>query len=239
MDNFQHMPSTRHGNIAVLMGGVSREREISLRSGQSLVEAYQRQGIAVEPVDVHSWKPLVSRLLEKNIQTAVLALHGPCGEDGAVQGLLESLSIPYTGSGIAASAVCMDKVLCKRILRDGGLPTPDWSLARVVDGEIEKLDNRKSWVEAPVFVKPGNSGSSFGVFFVKTLESLKEILVKSAQMSEGDPKKAVILVERAIVGHELTLSILDDTPLPIIEIQPEKGFFSYDNKYTAGRTCYK
>ncbi len=238
MDHMQPSSTSHHGNIAVLMGGVSREREVSLRSGQALVGAYQRLGIPVIPIDVHSWKTLVPTLMKHEIQTVVLALHGPCGEDGAIQGLLESLSIPYTGSGIAASAICMDKVMCKRLLRDGGLPTPDWSLARVVDGQIEKIDNRKSWVEAPVFVKPAGSGSSFGVFFLKTLESLREILIKSAEMSEVGQKHPTLLVERAVTGYELALSILDDQPLPIIEIQPEKGFYNYENKYTVGRTRY-
>lgn len=239
MDDRQHIPTLHHGNIAVLMGGVSREREVSLRSGFALVDAYQRQNIPVYPLDIQSFRSLVPTLIEQKIQTAILALHGPCGEDGAIQGLLETLSIPYSGSGIAASAICMDKVLCKRILRDAGLPTPDWSLAHVRNGQIDKLDPHTPWVQAPVFVKPASSGSSFGVFFVKTLESLKEVLIKSAQMSEMYQETPSLLVEKAVIGHELTLSILDDQPLPMIEIQPEKGFYSYDNKYTAGRTCYK
>ncbi|HAT51033.1 MAG: D-alanine--D-alanine ligase [Nitrospirae bacterium] len=239
MDDKQSIPISRYGNIAILMGGVSREREVSLRSGNALVAAYQRLNIPVHPMDIQSFRSLVPTLIEKNIQTAVLALHGPCGEDGAIQGLLETMSIPYSGSGIAASAICMDKVLCKRLLRDAGLPTPDWSLAHVRDGQIDKRDPDTPWVEAPVFVKPASSGSSFGVFFVKTLESLKDVLIKSAQMSETYQETSALMVEKAVVGFELTLSILDDQPLPIIEIQPEKGFYSYDNKYTAGRTCYK
>ncbi|MBF0110035.1 MAG: D-alanine--D-alanine ligase [Magnetococcales bacterium] len=230
--------SPPQGNIAVLMGGRSREREISLKSGRNLVASYQRLGIPVIPIEIDSWKALARTLLERNIQTAVLALHGPGGEDGAVQGLLETLEIPYTGSGIAASAICMDKVLCKRLLRDAGLPTPDWMLARVGGGKIDTIEGQKKPLEAPLFVKPVGSGSSVGVFFLKTLENLEEILFKSAQMGEGGVDASAILVENAVVGAELTLAILDDQPLPVIEVKPEKGFYSYDNKYTAGRTRY-
>ncbi|MBF0140463.1 MAG: D-alanine--D-alanine ligase [Magnetococcales bacterium] len=236
MDNSSPSPK---GPIAVFMGGVSRERDVSLRSGSALVAAFARQGIEVVPMVIDSWRALVPDLLAKKIQTVVLALHGPCGEDGAVQGLLETLAIPYTGSGIAASAICMDKVLCKRMLRDAGLPTPDWSLARVSDGEVHRVDHREDWVTAPVFVKPATSGSSFGVFRVSSLEGLEDVLRQSAQMSESGHEEAIILVEQAVTGYELTLSILDDHPLPVIEIQPQKGFYSFDNKYTPGQTCYK
>lgn len=227
--------SSPQAPIAVLMGGVSREREVSLRSGSALVAAYGRLGIDVVPMAVDSWRALVPDLLARKIQTVILALHGPCGEDGAVQGLLETLAIPYSGSGIAASAICMDKVLCKRMLRDAGLPTPDWSLARVQGGKVQWGGS----VAAPVFVKPATSGSSFGVFSVPSLDGLEEVLLKSAAMAETNHGEAIILVERAIVGYELTLAILDDHPLPVIEIQPQKGFYSFDNKYTPGQTCYK
>ncbi|MBF0421638.1 MAG: D-alanine--D-alanine ligase [Magnetococcales bacterium] len=230
-------PSPRD-HIAVLMGGISREREISLRSGQALVNSLRKQGIAADPITIHSWRALVPELLEKEIHAAVLALHGPCGEDGAVQGLLETLGIPYTGSGIAAAAICMDKILCKRMLRAAGLPTPEWSLARVSHGKIELIQEQDGLVAPPVFVKPNGSGSSFGVFFVHSPEELESILHQSAQMSETGQQSSTILMEKAVVGHELTLSILDDQPLPVIEIQPEKGFYNYDNKYTPGRTSY-
>ncbi|MBF0322754.1 MAG: D-alanine--D-alanine ligase [Magnetococcales bacterium] len=225
--------------IGVLMGGISAEREVSLRSGRAMTAALERLGHQVVPVDVG--RDLASVLVREGIGAAVLALHGPLGEDGTVQGLLEVMGIPYTGSGVAASAVCMNKTLTKCLFRDGGVPTPvgqEILLAAVGGDPAQAAGQVRS--PPPWYVKPANSGSSVGVTRVTERSRLPEALMSAAQTRDLPPDgMARILVESAIVGKELTVSILDGQSLPPIEIHPIDGFYDFTNKYTSGRTEYR
>ncbi|MBF0379939.1 MAG: D-alanine--D-alanine ligase [Magnetococcales bacterium] len=228
--------------MGVLLGGNSTEREVSLNSGEALVGAYKQLGYKVTPIDTADGASLPATLLEKKIDVAVIALHGPGGEDGAIQGLLETMGIPYSGSGVAASAVCMDKVLTKQILRDSGLPTPPWSEVTVEKCKIIKRQATAQNLTPPYFIKPLNTGSSVGVIKTgpdtKADDNIDEFLIKSANDAAPDGSETRVLIEKEVAGTEVTLTILDKKILPIIEILPKKGFYSYDNKYTVGRTQY-
>ncbi|MBF0153830.1 MAG: D-alanine--D-alanine ligase [Magnetococcales bacterium] len=229
----------RDRKIGVLMGGLSAEREVSLRSGRAMTAALERLGHQVVPIDVG--RDLAAVLMREGIQVAVMALHGPLGEDGTVQGLLEVMGIPYTGSGVAASAVCMNKTLTKCLFRDGGVPTPAGQevVLAATGGDPERVA-AQVLSPPPWYVKPANSGSSVGVTRVTERAQLPEALLKAAQTNDL-PADGVarILVETEVHGKELTISILDDQPLPPIEIHPISGFYDFTNKYTSGRTEYR
>lgn len=216
------------------MGGLSEEREVSLRSGAAMAAALERKGYRVVRVDVDRGLPGV--LVREGIEVAVLALHGPWGEDGSVQGLLEIMGIPYTGSGVAASAVCMDKALGKRLLIASGVPTPPWRLVHLGPSpdaeELAAVLGSVQELPGPWFVKPNGSGSSVGVGRADTREELEARLVAAARVSPW------ILVEAAIDGAEVTLPVLDEETFPLIQVQPKTGFYDYVNKYTAGSTDY-
>ncbi len=217
------------------MGGLSAEREVSLRSGRAMAGGLTRKGYRVTTIDVGRDLPGV--LVTQGIETAVIALHGPLGEDGTVQGMLEVMGIPYTGSGVAASANCMDKGLAKRLFRHAGLPTPDWNEIRVDRKSGQVLD--QVTLPPPVFVKPLGSGSSVGVVAVQAAGDMARAIAEAASAPDGGSTPTVrVLVERAVVGRELTVGILGEEILPLIEIRPRSGFFDHTNKYTAGRTEY-
>lgn len=223
--------------IGLLLGGVSGEREVSLRSGAALEASYRRMGRTVVAIDTRPGRDLPAALIDNRIDVAVIALHGPMGEDGTVQGLLEVMGIPYSGSGPTASALCMDKALCKRVLRDGGLPTPPWREADVdPDGAIHWFD-APDVLTPPLFVKPLRSGSSVGVLPVQDNDVLEERMREAAR-AEAPNETVRVMAEQGVVGTEVTLTILDGRSLPLIEIRPKKGFYDYANKYTVGRTDY-
>ncbi|MBF0426083.1 MAG: D-alanine--D-alanine ligase [Magnetococcales bacterium] len=229
----------RDRKIGVLMGGMSAERAVSLRSGRAMTAALERLGHQVVAIDVGRDLPAV--LSREKIAAAVLALHGPLGEDGTVQGVLEVMGIPYTGSGVAASALCMDKSLTKRLFRDGGVPTPPGQeILLAARGGDARQAAARVLADPPWYVKPANSGSSVGVTRVTERAQLPEALLKATQ-TDDLPVDGVarILVEKAIDGKELTVSVIDDEPLPAIEIHPIDGFYDYTNKYTSGRTEYR
>lgn len=236
--------------IGVLLGGSSSERDISLRSGAALTQAYQRLGRSVVSLDTQSGRDLPRALMDHGIEVAVIALHGPLGEDGSVQGLLEVMGIPYSGSSVTASALCMDKALCKRLLRDAGIATPAWEERRITLGQAGQptpaedlavtpaAEGGISLREGPWFVKPTCAGSSVGIHCVEKRSGV-DPAVSMAAASAGQPGDIVsVLVEQAVVGTEVTLTILEGEPLPLIEIRPEEGFYDYRNKYTPGRTQY-
>jgi D-alanine-D-alanine ligase len=225
-------------HIGLLLGGNSEEREVSLKSGKALMEAYIKLGHKVTQIDTADGRTLPSTLLESGIDVAVLALHGPGGEDGTLQGLLETIGIPYTGSGVAASAVCMDKVLTKQVLRDSGLPTPPWSEVTVEKGQIIHRQPMPENLTPPFFIKPLNAGSSVGVLRIETSDNIDDFLIKSAAQGAPNGEAVRILIEQEVSGTEITQTILDKKMLPLIEILPKKGFYSYDNKYTSGNTQY-
>lgn len=229
--------------IGVLLGGSSSERAVSLRSGAALVAAYQRLGCSVLAIDTQSGRELPAVLLAHAIDIAVIALHGPLGEDGTVQGLLEVMGIPYSGSGVAASALCMDKSISKRLFHQAGVMTPAWEEVQLVAGDaqsllplVERLTH--TWTGKTCFVKPASAGSSVGIRRVGQMAELAAALTAAVEAAAQPGETVHILLEQEIVGAEVTLSILDGTPLPLIEICPVEGFYDYLNKYTPGKTRY-
>lgn len=212
--------------VGVLLGGMSAERAVSLRTGGAIARALRERGHAVVEIDVG--RDLPDRLREAGVEVAVNALHGTYGEDGCVQGLLEVLGIPYTGCGVAASALTMDKVQTKRVLEMAAIPTPPWVLLRGSDG----LDPAAVPWDPPLVVKPVSEGSSVGITMVDDLGSLPAALAEAARHG-GD-----VLVERRIVGPEVTVGVLDGRALGTVEIRPRSGWYDYRNKYTAGATEY-
>ncbi len=226
--------------IGVLLGGSSTERAVSLRSGAALVAAYQRLGYSVIPIDTHSGRALPGILLEQGIDVAVIALHGPLGEDGTVQGLLEVMGIPYSGSGVTASALCMNKALSKRLLHSAGIATPAWEAVQMTVGQpVESLSRLiDTWAGKSLFVKPSSAGSSVGIRRVGEPSELATAMVAASEAAAQPGETADILLEQEMLGTEVTLAILDGEPLPMIEIRPAEGFYDYLNKYTPGRTHY-
>ncbi len=213
--------------IAVLMGGQSAEREISIRSGRAVWTALIRKGYDAIPLEVDS--SVVARLREVRGQIAFIALHGPGGEDGTIQGMLEVLHIPYTGSGVHACALAMDKGTTKALLEHGGIPVPR--------GFVRTLRDRRkplpSGFRFPLVVKPVSQGSTLGITIVRKSRDLSKGL--EAAFVYG----AAVLLEEYIDGRELTVGILNDRALPVVEIIPRGGFYDFASKYTPGASVYK
>ncbi len=206
---------TKH--VAVLKGGWSAEREVSLNSGAACAKALRELGYKVTEIDV---QPDIADVLKQTKPDVVFnALHGRFGEDGCVQGLLEILKIPYTHSGVLASSVAMDKPMAKIVFASAGLRVPFGKIA--TSEELQKGDP----MPRPYVVKPANEGSSVGVYIVKDGDKLPVL-------SGGDGW----LVEEYISGREITVAVLNDAPLGVTEIRPISGFYDYENKYTDGKT---
>ena len=207
--------------VGVLMGGLSSEREISMKSGMAVLEALRRQGIDAFPVILDG--DIVQKILDAKIDLAFLALHGKMGEDGTIQGLLELLRIPYTGSGVLGSALAMNKVKAKQVFLASGIPTPEF----VVWEEGINPDFPLPWV-----VKPVSQGSTIGVSIVKDEAELKPALSKALEYDSE------VFIERFIPGKEITVAVLNGRPFEVIEILPEGGFYDFERKYTPGKTQY-
>ena len=221
--------------VAVLKGGSSLEREVSLRSAARVEDALGELGHEAMGIDVG--QDLVSRLRDQRPDVVFIALHGPGGEDGTVQELLEILDLPYTGPGVAACALCMDKVAAKHEMRAAGIPTPDWAAFNATAfrelGAADTLDEIEARLGFPLVVKPASQGSSLGVEFAASREEVPEALV--AAFSYDDR----VLLERHVKGRELAVSVLDGDPLPIVEAIPrEEDFFNFEARYEIGRTDY-
>ena len=216
-------------NIAVLMGGISPEREVSLRSGKAVAQALKNAGFNVFCIDVKDEKVEELDLLE--IDVAFVALHGYFGEDGRVQQLLESKGIPYTGSGVDASKIAMDKLATKKYFVNAGLKTPDYLTVTECQGcaEIQRLIIKFG---LPVVLKPPQNGSSIGISIIRDFNSLELGLTNAFKFGSE------LLIEKYVMGRELTIGILDDKALPIIEIKPCAEFFSYEAKYQDNKTEY-
>jgi len=210
--------------IGVLMGGMSAEREVSLESGRAILEALQSLGYDAWPVEAD--EQLALRLTEKKVEVAYIGLHGRLGEDGAVQGLLETMRIPYTGSGVLASALAMNKIVSRRIFMFNDLPVPLHVVLK--SEEKERFDWSNLPFSLPIVIKPSQEGSSVGVTIVSNAEQIPAALEKALAY---DPE---ILVEEYIKGREIEVGILDDVPLGAIEIVPKVQFYSYEAKYTDG-----
>ncbi len=213
--------------IAVLMGGLSAEREVSLRTGAACLSALQQLGYPAVGIDVGTDLP--GQLRDAAIEIAFIALHGRFGEDGRVQGLLEMLQIPYTGSGVLASSMAIDKVVTKQLLLYHELPTPGFDFMRPGESS-ESLFARCKYL--PLIVKPSREGSTIGISIARSREALRHGIDTAAALD------GTVLVEEYIEGIELTVSVLNGQALPIIQIVPKSGFYDYQAKYTAGATEY-
>ncbi len=214
--------------IGVLLGGLSREREISLRTGKAIRKALVEKGYRACCIDVG--RDIAERLVKEKIEVAFIALHGRYGEDGTIQGMLELMGIPYTGSGVLASALCLHKIMAKKVLVHEKIPTPPFEFFR--REEIEKVGAGKISLPLPLVVKPAREGSTIGISIVRKEEELLPALKEAGKYDEE------ILVESYMKGKEITVGILNDLPLPIIEIAPRSGFYDYHSKYTKGETEY-
>jgi D-alanine-D-alanine ligase len=221
-------PSLKKKRIAVMMGGLSREREISLKTGKAILKALSEKGYSVIPLDVGNG--IAEKLVKEKIECAFLALHGRFGEDGTIQGMLELMRIPYTGSGVLASALAMHKIMSKKFFLCEKIPTPGFEVFQ--REEIKKDLPKKTFLPFPVVVKPAREGSTIGVSIVREEEAFGPALKKAGEYDEE------ILVEEFMKGKEITVGILEDIPLPVIEIVPKSGFYDYYAKYTKGETQY-
>jgi D-alanine-D-alanine ligase len=220
--------SLKKRRVGVLMGGFSREREISLKTGKAIVKALTEKGYAADGIDVG--RDLADVLLKEKIELAFLALHGKFGEDGTVQGMLEMMRIPYTGSGVLASALALHKVLTKKVIACENIPTPRYEV--LSREEIEKKRVEGSSLPFPRVVKPAREGSTIGISIVREEKDWLPALKEAARYDEE------VLVEGFIAGKEITVGILENIPLPIVEIVPRSGFYDYHSKYTKGETEY-
>ena len=214
------------GKVAVLMGGPSSEREISLLSGKAVLAALQARG-----VDAHAFDPAerpLAALSAEGFKRVFIALHGRYGEDGTVQGALETMAIPYTGSGVMASALAMDKWRTKMIWLQVGLPTPRY-LVLTAEADWKQVARE---IGLPLIVKPAREGSTIGISKVTRLEDLSKAYDDAAR---HDP---LVLAEQFIEGREVTVSILGGRALPVIRIEAPGGNYDYQNKYFSDDTRY-
>jgi D-alanine-D-alanine ligase len=220
------MSATGLGKVAVLLGGKSAEREVSLKSGAMVLAALKRKG-----VDAHAFDPGergIDALIAEKFNRVFIALHGRYGEDGTIQGALELLEIPYTGSGVLASALAMDKWRTKLVWQACGIPTPRHELLNAhsdFDGVATRLG-------LPLMVKPANEGSSIGMSKVRAPEDLPQAYALAAKYD------SVVLAESFIEGTELTGGVLGDTALPLIRLETPRDFYDYEAKYVANDTRY-
>ena len=214
------------GKVAVLLGGKSAEREVSLKSGGMVLAALRKKG-----VDAHAFDPAeknIEALVKERFDRAFIALHGRFGEDGTMQGILEWLGIPYTGSGVLASALAMDKLRTKRMWRAEKLPTPAWEVL----GKDTNFRITARRLGLPIMVKPAAEGSSIGMSKVRAAADLEEAYALAVNY---DP---LVLAEKFIEGTELTGGILGDEALPLIKLETPRDFYDYEAKYVADDTRY-
>ncbi|MDP4089126.1 MAG: D-alanine--D-alanine ligase [Bacillota bacterium] len=209
--------------VGVIMGGISSEREISLRTGREIAAYLSKEKYEVQQIVIDKKEELLEKV--KGIDFAFIALHGKFGEDGTVQGVLQTLGIPYSGGGVACSALCMDKDMTKKILRYAGINTADWIIIR----EEENIDEAKlKKLGLPAVVKPNSGGSSVATNVVKSMEELNAA-VKEALKYDNE-----VMIEQYIKGDEITCCILNGELLPILAIKPKASFFDYTSKYSDG-----
>ena len=214
------------GRVAVMLGGDSSERQISLLTGNAVLAALRRRGVDAQPFD-----PAERSLMELaslGVERVWIALHGPGGEDGTLQGALEFLGIPYTGSGVLGSAIGMDKLRTKRLAQAAGIATPDYAVLST----REDLDWALERLGLPLFIKPAFQGSSVGVMRVDEAVQLEEAWRKALRFD------SVVLAERCVTGGEYTVAILQGEALPSIRIEPARGFYDYEAKYLRDDTRY-
>jgi D-alanine-D-alanine ligase len=221
------MESNRNfGKVAVLLGGRSAEREISLKSGHAVLGALLRGGVDAHPFDPSEHR--MEALLEQGFDRAHIALHGRYGEDGTVQGALELMGVPYTGSGVMASALAMDKWRTKLLWEAAGITTPH----HILINEQSDFGKIAKEVGLPMIVKPGREGSTIGL---SKVEDEKDLPVAWGIAAQHD---AMVLAEQFIEGTELTVAILGDLALPLVRIEVESGLYDYEAKYISDQTQY-
>ncbi|MDB2360563.1 D-alanine--D-alanine ligase [Porticoccaceae bacterium] len=217
---------THFGRVAVLYGGTSSEREISLLTGEAIIQALELLGVETVAIDIK--ENALDAIAKANVDRAFIALHGPGGEDGTLQGALEYLKIPYTGSGVMASALAMDKLRCKQLWKGIGLATTDFAA----------LNQSTDWqatmnqLGGSVVVKPACEGSSVGMSIAKSAQQLEQAWQLAAQYD------AKVLAEPQLTGDEYTVAILDGKALPSIRIQANATFYDYEAKYHSDKTEY-
>ena len=215
------------GKVAVLLGGKSAEREISLMSGGGVLKALRSKGI-----DAHPFDPAERDLFElkrEGFARCFIALHGRGGEDGTLQGALEMLGVPYTGSGVLGSALAMDKARAKLVWQASGLPTPAYELLDLGNGDIQGVAGR---LGLPLVVKPANEGSSIGITKVRAAGDMEEAYALAVNYD------STVIAEKCIDGPEYTASIVGDAALPLIRIEAPQGNYDYQNKYFTDDTKY-
>lgn len=214
------------GKVAVMLGGHSSEREVSLDTGAAVLAALQGRG-----VDAIAWDPAektMSEFAAAGFDRVWIALHGPGGEDGALQGLLQWLSVPYTGSGVMASAIAMDKVRSKHLFRAAGIPTPDYAVAT----SREEASVAAEKIGFPLIIKPSGQGSSVGMAKLFERDELNDAVDDALEY--GD----TMLLETCIAGDEFTVAVLQGEALPSIRIETPRVFYDYRAKYESDRTAY-
>jgi D-alanine-D-alanine ligase len=226
--------------ITVLMGGLSPEREVSLNSGAAVAKALKARGHDVRSLDVQGnrddrWGAFERAMNSREVAEAevvFIALHGEEGENGTVQALLDLKGKPYTGSGVLASALAMDKVMTKRVFDLGSVPNPQWALVPASAAEEDVSIAIAPLGGVPVVTKPIDQGSTVGISIVQDADGLMDAVEEAGRFSEQ------VLIERYIPGRELTVTILGGDSLPLVEIVPEGGFYDYRCKYTSGKSQY-
>lgn len=207
--------------VGVIMGGISSEREISLKSGKSIIENIDKNKYEVIPVVIDEKVDIINKV--KDLDFALLALHGKFGEDGTVQSVLQTLDIPYSGCGPLTSALCMDKDLTKTVLKANGIRTARWlNVKSVEEIDYEAIEN----MGYPVFIKPTNGGSSVATFKIYDKEKVQEAV------EEGLKWDTEVMIEEFIDGNEITCPVFDNKLFPVIAIKPKSDFFDYTQKYS-------
>lgn len=218
--------TTLFGKVAVLMGGNSAERSISLESGTAVLKALQSQGVDAHGIDVG--KDIVDVLSAGKFDRVFIVLHGRGGEDGTMQGMLEVMGLPYTGSRVLGAALSMDKLRCKQIWLQASLPTPQYMTVNESTNWSEVVNQ----LGLPLIIKPNREGSSFGVSLVKESQDL----VKA--WKEANEYDTCVIAEKYIVGGEYTVPILDGNVLPMIKMETDREFYDYEAKYQSDDTRY-
>jgi len=218
----KNLEVSNFGKVAVLMGGTSNERDISLESGKAVLAALLRKGVAAEAID-----PQISNLEQlKNFNRAFICLHGKDGEDGKIQNFLEGINIPYSGSGILSSSIGMDKFKSKTIWKSKNITTPDFLQVNNVN-DFEKASNLCG---IPFFIKPANSGSSIGIAIIN---NEKDFIFAFKEAYKIDK---IVIVESFVYGNEYTVPIIHNKPFPIVEIKSKTEFYDYEAKYLRNDT---
>jgi D-alanine-D-alanine ligase len=220
--------------VGVLMGGLSGERPVSLRSGENCLRALQSRGYRAVAID--ALRDVAARIAAEQIDVAFLALHGRFGEDGTIQGLLEIMGIPYTGSGVLASALCMNKLAAKKVVAASAVPTPPYYAVALDEREEDATKAIESQLGSLVMVKPVEEGSSLGVRKCRTAEEV------AVAVRELRPEFGAIFAEKFVAGTEITVGVLQRDQgieaLPILELVPKHEFYDYEAKYTKGLTDF-